>query len=56
VYSQCARAVMRAGLWTRDDASGLPTVGDILTEMTQGKIDGADYDAAWGARAAETMW
>ncbi len=56
VYSQCARAVMRADIWNRDDAAGLPTVGDILTEMTQGEVDGAAYDATWGARAAETMW
>lgn len=29
VYSQCARAIMRAGLWSGEDqAQGLPTVGD----------------------------
>jgi len=56
IYSQCARALMRAGLWSRDDAADLPTMGDILAEMTAGAIDGAAYDEAWGARAAETMW
>ena len=55
IYVQCARAVMRAGLWSRDDAAGLPSVGDILTEMTQGAFDGAGYDATWGARAEQTM-
>ncbi|MCB1398127.1 MAG: pyridoxamine 5'-phosphate oxidase family protein [Rhodobacter sp.] len=56
VYSQCARALIRADLWNRNDAVGLPTVGDFLIELTEGAFDGKGYDAAWGARAAETMW
>ena len=57
VYTQCARAVMRAGLWSgRDESAGLPTVGAILAEMTQGEEGGAPYDATWVARAEKTMW
>lgn len=57
VYSQCARAVMRARLWSAgDESEGLPTMGEILAEMTRGEEGGAAYDAAWGARAARTMW
>lgn len=57
VYSQCARALIRSALWTGGDQSaGLPTVGDMLREITQGGIDGAAYDAAWPERAAKTMW
>lgn len=56
IYTQCARAVMRAALWSRDDSAGLPSPGDVLTEMTQGEIDGADYDRAWPGRAATSMW
>lgn len=56
VYTQCARAVIRAGLWSRDDAEGLPSAGDILAEVSQGEEGGAAYDAAWPARAAKTMW
>ena len=56
VYSQCARAIMRADLWARDDSAGLPTMGDILVDVTEGEMDGAAYDAAWPARAAKTMW
>lgn len=56
IYVQCARAVMRAGLWSRDDNAGLPSLGDILAEMTDGAEGGAAYDAAWSGRAAETMW
>ena len=56
IYTQCARAPMRAELWTRDDSEGLPTVGEILAEMTAGEEGGSDYDAAWGARAEKTLW
>ena len=56
VYTQCARAVMRAGLWARDDAEGLPTPGEILAEVSTGEEGGAAYDAAWPERAARTMW
>ncbi|ABG31229.1 pyridoxamine 5'-phosphate oxidase family protein [Roseobacter denitrificans] len=57
IYTQCARALMRAGLWSGDDLSAqLPTVGEILSEMTDGAEGGTAYDQAWGARAAETMW
>jgi hypothetical protein len=57
VYSQCARAVVRAGLWTAGDQSeGLPSVGQMLAEATEGEIDGATYDAGWASRAAGTMW
>ena len=57
VYSQCARALIRAGLWTSGDQSGgLPTVGDMLREITEGRIDARAYDADWPGRAAQTMW
>jgi uncharacterized protein len=57
VYSQCARALIRSGLWTSGDQSqGLPSVGDMLREITEGRIDGKAYDADWPGRAAQTMW
>ena len=56
VYSQCARALMRSRTWTSgDESEGLPSVGDMLTEIEAG-FNGTDYDANWGARAAQTMW
>jgi len=56
VYSQCARALMRAELWTAGDLSeGLPSVGDMLAEAKAG-FDGAGYDAGWTARAKDSMW
>lgn len=57
IYTQCARALMRAETWTSgDESAALPTVGEILAEMTQGEEGGKPYDDAWGARAAKTMW
>ena len=57
IYSQCARAVMRAHLWSGEEApEDLPTVGEILAEMTDGAEGGKPYDDAWGPRAAKTMW
>ncbi len=56
IYTQCARAPMRAGIWSRDDSEGLPTVGEILAEASNGQEGGAEYDAAWAQRAAKTMW
>lgn len=56
VYSQCARALMRADLWSGQADVDLPSVGEILHEMTSGEIDGPSYDADWAPRAAKTMW
>lgn len=57
IYTQCARALMRAGTWTGGDQSaGLPTAGQILAEVSNGEEGGARYDAEWGTRAAQTMW
>ncbi|MFQ6553346.1 pyridoxamine 5'-phosphate oxidase family protein [Aestuariibius insulae] len=56
IYFQCARAVLRAGLWTGQEAPDLPTPGDILASMTEGEVGGPSYDAAWPDRARKTMW
>lgn len=57
VYCQCARALLRAGVWNGEaEPDDLPTVGAILEEMTSGKEGGAPYDDAWAGRAAKTMW
>ena len=56
VYSQCARALIRSALWAGDQSAGLPSVGDMLREISAGQFDGAYYDAEWPGRAARTMW
>ncbi len=58
VYFQCARAVMRAGLWDAPtpDLAKLPSMGRILAAMSEGAVGGPDYDAAWPERAARNLW
>ena len=57
LYFQCARAVMRADLWSGTPApEGLPSVGEILDEMSRGDIDAKTYDTEWPKRAAKSMW
>lgn len=57
IYTQCARAPMRARLWTSgDESADLPTVGEILAEQTDGEEGGKAYDEAWLPRAEKSMW
>lgn len=57
-YFQCARAVMRAELWsasTQVAAEGLPTAGEML-KSAKADFDRDSYDREWPERAAKTMW
>jgi PPOX class probable FMN-dependent enzyme len=59
IYFQCARAIVRAGLWNPDqqvDPRSLPTPGQILAGMSDNRVGGEDYDRAWPERARQTMW
>ncbi len=56
VYFQCAKALMRSGLWTRrGDAEGLPTAGQFIREM-QDAFDAEGYDAGYAEYAKGRMW
>ena len=58
-YFQCARAIVRSGLWDPDrhvDLATLPTPGEILAALTSGEVGGKPYDDAWPARAAASLW
>ncbi|OYX43563.1 MAG: pyridoxamine 5'-phosphate oxidase [Rhodobacterales bacterium 32-67-9] len=57
IYVQCARALLRARIWRDGDRSGgLPSIGEMLDELSRGAIDGAAYDAEWPSRAAASLW
>lgn len=59
VYFQCARAIVRSEIWNpalHVDPKNLPTPGDILIEMSEGRVGGKEYDDAWQARAMATLW
>lgn len=59
VFFQCARAIIRSGLW---DASRhvardtLPSAGGILQALSEERIDGVAYDAALPARQRATLY
>ncbi|MFT7671296.1 MAG: PPOX class probable FMN-dependent enzyme [Planctomycetota bacterium] len=58
-YFQCARAVLRAGLWDAEKhvkVADLPSAGAILAGMTGGKVGGEAYDKEWPERAKRSMW
>lgn len=59
VYFQCQKAIARSKLWdpsTHVDRKSLPSAGDILSHVTEGAVDGADYDAQYPKRLIETIY
>ena len=58
-YTQCARAILRAGLWDSSkhvEKSEVPTIGEMLEAVTHGKINADEYNSNWPARAKTSMW
>jgi hypothetical protein len=59
VYTQCPKALIRSKLWdpsqhrTHDD---IPTVGQIMEQITAGDLDGAAYDAAYPERLRQSIY
>jgi len=56
IYFQCAKALMRSGLWQGTERPDIPTAGDFLKAVTKGREGGADYDANYAARARAQFW
>jgi uncharacterized protein len=59
VYTQCPKAFVRGSVWDPAafrSAEDLPTVGDIMSEITAGAFDGAAYDAAYPERIRQTIY
>lgn len=59
VFFQCARAILRSGLWdpARPAApADLPSAGEMLQWASDGRIDGAAYDRNWPDRARRSLW
>lgn len=58
-YFQCARAIVRSGLWKAEshvDPATLPSPGAMLATVTAGEVGGEAYDREWPDRAAKTLW
>ncbi|ETX29968.1 MSMEG_1061 family FMN-dependent PPOX-type flavoprotein [Roseivivax isoporae] len=56
VYVQCAKAVLRSGIWGRDDSADLPSPGSLIREAADGAFDAEDYDRDYAERARPRMW
>jgi hypothetical protein len=59
VYFQCARAIVRSALWNPDSRvspDSLPSAGVILAALSDGRVGGDSYDAAWPERTRRSLW
>lgn len=59
VFFQCARAILRAGLWEssgREWADKTPSAGEMLAGVPDSEIDGAAYDDGLDERQVRTLY
>lgn len=56
VYFQCGRALLRSGIWGRNDGIDLPTAGDFINESVGEWDQYQSYDSEWEKRAKDTLW
>lgn len=59
IYYQCPKALVRSKLWDAESKvprDQLPTPGSILDAITEGAIDGGDYDRAYPQRIKDTIY
>lgn len=55
MYFQCAKAIMRSGLWTAPHPDDVPTAGQFIQEM-KADFDGKSYDESYAEYAKTRMW
>ncbi len=59
VYTQCPKALVRSKLWDPElhrTVDELPTVGQIMDQITDGAFGGDAYDAGYPERIRETIY
>ena len=59
IYYQCPKALVRSKLWDPESIvprDQLPTTGTILNAITEGEIDGGEYDRAYPQRIKDTIY
>jgi len=57
IYMQCAKAIMRSGLWGgRDRPRAVPSMGEMIAAHTGGLVEPASYDAEAPQRLLDTMY
>ena len=59
VFFQCARAILRSSLWSKEQLASkpdVPTAGQLLAALTNNEIDGVSYDKDLSDRQASTLY
>ena len=56
VYIQCPKSLIGSKLWHNDTLANVPTIGDILKEVTEDDIGGKEYEMDLAHRAQTTLW
>lgn len=59
VYFQCARALLRSSLWSKEQVANkpcVPTAGEILAAVTDGSVGGKVYDDELPQRQEKTLY
>lgn len=59
VFVQCPRALLRAGLWNPANFAGadtVPSMGRLLEAATEGRVNGARYDAEEAPRTRQVLY
>lgn len=58
-YMQCARALLRSQIWQSSsyvEPTAVPSMGDILSYLSDGKEGGAKYDNNAAHRMEKSLW
>jgi uncharacterized protein len=59
VFYQCAKAILRSSLWSKEQLAvkpAVPTVGELLAAVTSNEIDAVAYDKELPDRLAKTLY
>ena len=56
VYIHCPKSVIRSYLWEGDKPKDIPSIGDILREVTDNELGTGNFDQEAAERAQKTLW
>lgn len=57
VFFQCARAMLRSGLWAQPSTkAAVPTAGEMLSAITKHELGGSNYDSELPQRQRSTLY
>ena len=56
VYIHCPKSVIRSHLWEGDKPKDIPSIGDILREVTDNELGTGNFDQEAAERVQKTLW